>query len=155
QNGELIGVDAFWRDVAHHDPDRPLLSPEFAKATDNFTEMMFALALLDLPFQPAEHKIEYTEQEAIIRAAGPVIIFHQQIKPAESVAQSAPILVSQKFFRHDDRFRTRQGQQEEKFVDGEMLVDVVYGCKVVVTNPTASAQTIQVLLQVPKGAVPL
>jgi hypothetical protein len=43
----------------------------------------------------------------------------------------------------------------DKFVTSEFLVDVVYGCHLVVTNPTSSRKKVEVLLQVPSGALPV
>ncbi|MBC8291398.1 MAG: hypothetical protein H8E37_13940 [Planctomycetes bacterium] len=38
---------------------------------------------------------------------------------------------------------------------GEFLTHAVYGCQVVVTNPTSSQQKLNVLTQVPRGAIPV
>ncbi|MBL8753434.1 MAG: hypothetical protein JNK15_09050, partial [Planctomycetes bacterium] len=59
------------------------------------------------------------------------------------------------FFRLDDRFETVNGERRDRFVTGEFVVDVPYGCQVVVTNPTSTPRTAEVLLQIPAGAVPL
>ena len=65
------------------------------------------------------------------------------------------MLVSQNFFRSDDRYKQVDNQQVDKFVAEEFLVDVVYGCQVVVTNPTSTPRKLDVLLQVPVGAIPV
>ena len=66
-----------------------------------------------------------------------------------------PVLVSQNFYRHGDRFREENGEKVDKFVTGEFVVHTVYGCQVVVTNPTSSRQRLTVLVQLPVGAIPL
>ena len=43
----------------------------------------------------------------------------------------------------------------ERCVTEEFLVQVVYGCQIVVTNPTSSRQKLDVLLQLPVGAIPV
>ena len=48
-----------------------------------------------------------------------------------------------------------EGQQRDKFVTQEFLVHTVYGCQVVITNPTSSPQKLDVLLQIPVGALPV
>ncbi len=65
------------------------------------------------------------------------------------------MLVSQNFFRSDDRYKQVDNQQVDKFVTDEFLIDVVYGCQVVVTNPTSTPRKLDVLLQVPVGAIPV
>ena len=61
QNASLITVNAFWRDYADHQPggDKPYRSVNFAEASHSFPEMMFALAMLDLPFESAEHQTKF------------------------------------------------------------------------------------------------
>ena len=46
-------------------------------------------------------------------------------------------LVSQNFFRQDDRYEVRGGVRRDKFVTDEFLVHTVYGCQAVITNPTS------------------
>ena len=51
QLADLVTVNDFWADYALHDGQTPFLSKSFTQATRNFTEMMLALAVLDLPFK--------------------------------------------------------------------------------------------------------
>jgi hypothetical protein len=58
QNAQLIPVNAFWRDFAAwmaSGAKAPFLSSNFTEANRNFSEIMFALAVLDLPFEAAKH----------------------------------------------------------------------------------------------------
>jgi len=55
QDGGLVAVNAFWNDYAQHDGQTPFQSTHVARVARNFTEMMFALSVLDLPFEAAEH----------------------------------------------------------------------------------------------------
>ena len=64
-------------------------------------------------------------------------------------------LVSQNFFRHGDRQRIENGETVDKFVSEEFLIHTVYGCQVVITNPTSSRQKLNVLVQIPRGALPV
>ncbi len=69
-----------------------------------------------------------------------MVVFHEEIRPAEQEASETPILVSQNFFRHGDRYRYVDNQKLDKYVTDEFLVQTVYGCQIVVTNPTSSPQ---------------
>ena len=155
QNADLVKVNAFWRDYAQHDPQQPFLSVNFPFASGNFTEIMFALALLDLPFASAEHKTAYQGAEMTLTAASGLVAFHEEVRRTEIGKDTLPILVSQNFFRPDERFVIENGQQRDKFVTGEFLVQTVYGCQVVVTNPTSAPQKLDILLQIPLGALPV
>ncbi len=157
QTAELITVNAFWRDYAERDAQEggQFRSNNFAEASRSFPEMMLALAVLDLPFKAEEHETEFDKAEMTLTTGSPIVVFHEEIKPAEAVAEQTPILVSQNFFRHGDRYRHVDGERLDKFVTDEFLIHTVYGCQVVVTNPTSSRQKLDVLLQVPLGAIPV
>ena len=58
QNANLILINAFWNDFASHPEGEPFVSGNFIYATRNFSEMMFALSVLDLPFEPVDHEVE-------------------------------------------------------------------------------------------------
>ena len=55
QGPELVAINGFWRDFAAWDGRTPFLSTHVAEAHHNFTEMMLALAVLDLPFEAPVH----------------------------------------------------------------------------------------------------
>ncbi|MFM9962327.1 MAG: hypothetical protein ACKV2Q_14030 [Planctomycetaceae bacterium] len=155
QNPGLITVNSFWRDYAQHDPTKPFLSTNIADASRNFSEMMLALAVLDLPFEPAKHESKFDGPQMTLAAGSPIIVFHEEVKAAQPAADKVPILVSQNFFRHGDRHRQENGEQIDKYVADEFVIHTVYGCQVVVTNPTSARQKLTLLLQVPQGAIPV
>src|SRR5689334_21129356 len=84
-----------------------------------------------------------------------LIAFHEEVRPAVECQSRLPILVSQDFYRPGDRYREENGEQYDKFVTDEFVVQTVYGCQVVVTNPTSSRQKITALLQLPLCALSL
>ncbi len=155
QNADLVTANAFWNDYAQHDSRQPFYSTHLAEASRNFTEMMFALSVLDLPFTSPEHKSDFDGPKMDLAAGGPIVIFHEEIKPARDVARQTPILVSQNFFRHGDRFRYENNEKLDKYVTDEFLIHTTYGCQVVVTNPTSSPRKLDMLLQIPVGAMPV
>lgn len=155
QNPDLIAPNAFWKEFANHDVAKPFLPTNLAEATHSAHEMLMALALVDLPFQAAEHATKFTGARLTLTAAGPLVAYYEEIQPAAKVAENSPILVSQNFFRQGERYRQVGGEQVDNFVTDELLVDVVYGCHIVVTNPGSSRKKVEVLLQVPTGALPV
>jgi len=155
QHGGLITVNGFWRDYAQHDPTQPFLSRQFATASRNFSEIMFALAVLDLPFESPENQAKFEDKKLTLTARSSLIALHEEIKPAKPAAGASPILVTQNFFRNGDRTRLENGEQVDKYVTEEFLTQTVYGCQVVVTNPTSSRQKLALLVQIPAGAIPV
>jgi len=155
QIASLVNVTSFWKDYASFDVSKPFLSKHFPEASRNFTEMMFALSVLDLPFESKKAEVKFAGGSMEFKPAGPVIVFHEEVRPAEPLKDQINILVSQNFYKQGDRFREENGEKLDKFISGEFVVHTVYGCQVVVTNPTSSRQKLTVLLQLPVGSIAL
>src|SRR5262249_57888967 len=86
--------------------------------------------------------------------AGTVLAFQKEVRSAAPAAAKVQILVSQNFYRHGDRFREENGERFDKFITNEFVVHTVYGCQVVVTNPSPSKQRLAVgYLVAPRGPV--
>jgi len=160
QNAELVTVNAFWKDFAGNVANPSFLSQNLADAHRNFTEIMFALSILDLPAEAGKSTQETKDGLVTFTAATPVLVFHKEIKeapplPALPAADKTPIMVSQNYFRADDRYTYIDNERADKYVTEEFLSFVVYGCQAVVTNPTSSRQKLDLLLQLPRGAMPV
>ncbi|MCC6738789.1 MAG: hypothetical protein IT452_07060, partial [Planctomycetia bacterium] len=153
QLADLVTVNEFWADYAAHDGKTPFLSKWFPQATRNFTESMFALAVLDLPFKAGAHVEKLDGLRYVLEAASPLVVFHREIREAARSDEPAGVLVAQGFFRADDRYRHENNEQFDKFVTEEFLPGTVYGAQAILTNPTGNRQRLQVLLQIPVGAI--
>lgn len=154
QLASLVTANPFWQDYAAWDGDGGFYSREFPLASSNFTEMMLALAVLDVPFESKKHDLTIENGALTLEAKSPVIVFHEEVEETEVADDRSPILVSQNFFRSGDRYRHENGRQSDKFVTEEFLTGVLYGGQVVATNPTSSTRDLEVLLQVPRGSLP-
>ena len=155
QIASLITANPFWRDFAAQDPAKPFFTRNLAEASNSFPEMLTALAAIDLPFEAGKHETKFAGAKMTIKAASPMIVYHEEIKAAKQSENPIPILVSQNFYRHGDRHRLENGEQVDKFVSDEFVIQTVYGCQVVVTNPTSARRKLTVLLQVPEGSLPV
>ncbi len=154
QGPELVTINRFWRDYALHDDRKPFLSPHLAEASRNLTEILCALSVLDLPFEASKPETIFSGPRMELRPKGRTAVFHRQIKPAEQAAEKIPVLVSQNFLRDGDRTRFEGQERFDKYVTDEFLVHTVYACQVVLTNPTSSTHKLDLLLQIPVGALP-
>ncbi len=155
QNAGLVKVNGFWNDYAAFQGEGEFLSTHFPLATGNFAEMMFALSVLDLPFESKEHKVTFDGPQMDLIGGSPAVLFHKEILEAKDAEDKTPILVSQNFFKHNDRYRHVNNERLDKYVTDEFLIHTVYGCQVVITNPTSSRQKLDILLQIPHGSVPV
>ncbi|MEM7235873.1 MAG: hypothetical protein AAF517_27140, partial [Planctomycetota bacterium] len=154
QNASLVNVNSFWSDYAAHG-EGAFYSRNFPLATRNFTEMAFALSVLDLPFEAAEHESVVERRSARLKAGSTLVVFHKEVGSVEANATASSVLVSQKYFRSGDRYRMEGNQRVEKYVSGEFVTMQPYGGHVVVTNPTSARQKLEVLVEIPRGAIPL
>lgn len=154
QIADLIPTNSFWRDYAAWDGQSPFHTREFPAASRNLAEMLLALAVLDLPFAAKEHDLTVEDNVLTLKAKSPVIVFHEEVEKSAIAANRPPILVSQNFFRASDRYLDVDGERTDKFVTEEFLTGVLYGAQVVATNTASSAQKLEVLLQIPHGALP-
>lgn len=159
QDESLVTVNAFWRDYAAWvaaGSKNGFVSANIAEASRNFTEMMLALAVLDLPFEAPKHETKADNGQFTFTAGGPCIVYHKEIKPAVGETNDqGQLLVSQSFFRQGDRYRQEGNEKFEKYVTTEFLTGATYGANIVVTNPTSSPVKAVVLLQIPQGALPV
>ncbi len=155
QIGDLINVNDFWKDYAEWNGAGGFYSRHFPAATGNFAEMMLALAVMDLPFSAKAQDIKIENESLTITANSPVVVFHEEIEERAPAGEKSDILITQNFFRADDRFQVVEGVQIDKFVTKEFLTGIHYGCQVVITNPTSSQKKLDLLFQLPQGSVPL
>ena len=152
---DVVAPNRFWVDYATAPAGQPFASPHLIEASTSFLEMMAALAVLDLPFAAGKHEVTSDGNARTLKAATPLLLVRKEVQKTEPAADQQPLLLGQNFFRLDDRYRFENGERRDAFVTGEFVVDTAYGCQVVVTNPTSSNRTADVLLQIPAGALPL
>ncbi|MBN2441529.1 MAG: hypothetical protein JXJ04_09280 [Spirochaetales bacterium] len=155
QGPELVTINAFWKDFADHRSGSPFCSQNLAHATHNFTEMMFALSLLDLEFEPEKPKVKFQNAGMALTCSGTSLVFHKEIKPSHPAEAETPLLVSQNYFCENNRFIYSGNERRDNYVTDEFLIHTVYICQVILTNPTSSNQKLDLLLQIPKGAMPV
>lgn len=155
QNSQLVQVNRFWLDLARHGTGPGFGSGNLGAAGGSFTEVMFALSFLDLPFKAEEHQDEIADGALNFTAKGNVLFFHREVKESGFAAERPPLLVSQSYFQFNDRYRMEDGQQVDKFITEEFVKGTVYGSQIVVTNPTSSTRQLDLLAQIPQGAIPV
>jgi hypothetical protein len=151
---DLIPPTRFLRDLALH-REGPFLSPHLGEHTSSFAAALTALALLDLPFVAGAHAVVVDEARLTLTAASHALAARTRIAAVAAPTSRGPTLVGQRYVRADDASTWDGAEQREKYVTGELLVGVVYECRITVTNPTSAAQRLDVLLQIPRGAVPV
>jgi len=154
QDADLLPLDRFWLDFAQTAAGAPFVSPHVAEATGNLNEMLLALALLDLPFESAEHERLAEGGALTLRAGGPLLLVSRQIEDAAPASEASPVFVGQDLF-HLEQAVAPEGGTLPRPVTGDLRTAETYASRVVVTNPSAVPQRVSVLQQVPQGAIPV
>ena len=90
------------------------------------------------------------------KAAGPVLLFHKELQsPEGGSVVSSSMSATQQLFDPNDSSEEKDGETIDKYIHGDLLTHRVYGCRVVLTNSSSAQQRVELLLQVPHGAVPV
>lgn len=155
QNARLIKINDFWSDYAAYSGFGNFFSRHVAQASRNFTEMMLALTVLDLPFKSQKHGYTFKGSALTLKPKQPMLLFHKQIVPSPKAQKNGSILVSQRYFLAAQPYRYVRGKRVEQWIQDEFLVQTIYGVQVVISNPSSSSKKLDVLMQIPKGAMPV
>ena len=155
QDGRLVTVNGFWLDLAATPPGQPFVSTRITDPVGSVNEMLLALALLDLPLQGAGVSTTVDGRRMELAASGPLLLVRKDLADAPLSSEPSPLLITQNLFRVDERMAFDGQQWVDLFVTGEFLTGVAYGSQVVLTNPGSSSLALELLTQIPEGAVPL
>ena len=153
QDNSLIAPNAFWRDFAAWDGKGVFLSEHLTDACTNFSETMLALSVIGLPYEAEKHTSNVDDNGFELTPASPCIVFHEEIKPAPDGDANGSLLVAQHFYRISEKTTRENGVDVPRWVTEEFLKGVVYGCSVVVSNPTAQPHRFDLITQIPQGAI--
>lgn len=152
---ELVPSNRFWRDLGQHDGRTPFLSAHLVDCTSSVTDALCALAFLELPFVAEAPETLLEDTHLTVTPRTHALAARSRIVPIAAVAGHGAVLIGQSYLRADDRHEWDGAENREKYVTGELMVGVIYRCHVVVTNPTSAGQKLDVLLQIPRGAIPV
>ncbi len=151
-----IAPNAFWVDVAKWDGKSEFLSPHFAKCRGNAHEAMIALALLDLPFEAVKPEIQLDKTNMRITAKKAMLLYYRDLKSTKKVDLNKGLLSSLRYFRSGDiLIEDANGKVSENAITGEFQIHTPYEAHLTLTNPTGVAREVDILRQIPAGAIRL
>merc|ERR1719361_840970 len=172
QSADLIKPNAFWLDYAKFalsKGNKGFLSKNFGFAASNTAEALMALSVISLPFR-GDHeaptveiiasdgntKLKSYQDGATVNVTvnGPTMLLVRSLE--ETNFSSSSLAVSTNYFDPSDRFETIDFEQVDKFVDQSKFVSgKTYGCRVVITNVSSVTYQVELLCQIPTGAIPV
>ena len=141
----------FWGDwLTHSKTGGAFLSSHLDWGPFDLTTALVALAILDLPW---ENKVEWkTENGKIyIRPEHNCIAFVQRTEAVEKQNQDLSIGIAQQV----TEYRVKSSDQDVDVAVSRFVRGVPYQCQIVVMNPTDKSMPLDVLVQIPQGAIPL
>jgi len=150
QKAELVKSNAFWLDYLNHTGDAPFVSKNFELAASNIHEALLAMAVLDLPLESKPATLSVEQGKLIAATTNDSIAFVQGLQAVELSTDPATVLASQNIFLASDT-----GEEAKPVKDQSLIKGTVYRLRVVLTNPSASIMRVNVLQQIPQGAIAL
>ncbi|MCP5534151.1 MAG: hypothetical protein H7A48_13355 [Akkermansiaceae bacterium] len=151
----FIPLNRFWLDLSAWDGEGGFRSAHFNECANNANEALMCLALLDLPFHAERPEVNTEGSTLRVKAREPMLLFYKDTRRTEDVAAESPLLVRQTYLPSGEPYRTVEGRQVENAVTGDFQPGNAYTCLLVVTNPTGIGRRIDLLAQIPAGAIPL
>ncbi|MGN6137016.1 MAG: hypothetical protein ACTHOU_21240, partial [Aureliella sp.] len=153
QSPELIPPSLFWQEFAAGGfSNESFLSQNIDLPVGSINEALCALAVLDLPWSSPQPEMAVENDRLVVTPKSPAIVYIQSIEPVPPSDQSESILAGQDIYLaepHTDEESNRPVQSQP------LLIGVPYRASVVVTNPSSTKKRVQVLCQLPAGAMPL
>ena len=172
QNADLIRPNAFWLDYANYllgkSDGKGFLSKNFGFAANNTAESLLALSVISLPFRGQQeeptidildnnnNKLKSYVDGATVRVTlnGPTMLLVRQLQ--ETKFTSSSLAVSTNYFDPIDRFEEIDFERVDKFVNQSSFIPgKTYGCRVVITNVSSVTYQVELLCQIPSGAIPV
>ncbi len=151
----LIPLNRFWLDLAAWNGEGAFLSPHFNACHTSPNAALMCLALLDLPFKAERPEVTVDGNTLRVKAREPMVLFYKDTRRTEQVAPESPLLLRQSFSPLAEAFRIQNGRQVENPVTGNFRPGQPYTAQLIVTNPTGIGRRIDLLAQIPAGAIPL
>jgi hypothetical protein len=143
---------AFWRDYALRERGAPFLSPHVLEAWGGASEVLLALAVIDLPFD-AEGAFEPADDGGARRVRRPLLLAERSVEPAPMGAGPGGLLAAAALHRPNP---TRPSATDEDLeLDAPLVTGTAYGLRVVLTNTEPQPVRGDLLLALPEGAFAL
>ncbi|MEM8733639.1 MAG: hypothetical protein AAGG44_05440 [Planctomycetota bacterium] len=156
QSEDLIPASRFWEDylefVSLGDEATRFLPKHLELSCQNINEAFAALALIDLPFEPEEWISEQQENNTLIQSPA-AILYLKTVEAVESEEDEEIILGKATYLALEDL--SKPGGKTAPIEATAFQTGVAYRTQVVVTNPTPTPREMQLLSQIPSGAIAL
>ena len=171
QNASLITPNPFWVDTLKLPPGALSENLHFAARSSN--EALLALSFMDLPLESKAGELKIENGRWIYQHSGKTLAYVQGIVaidpnanpqdaaiPADAANAAAqagvdPKSESSKVLLSENMYLANADTTSPAVKRQELVIGVPYRDRVVLTNPTGNPMRVQILMQIPQGAIPL
>jgi hypothetical protein len=153
ESPDLIPIDPFWLAWAESEAESPEVNEHLLRPSTNRHAALFALAFAGLPLEPAEVKLP--TDNTPFAPPHPVAVVTKRLSPLKTTDREESILVGQRFEAVVPTESPRDRAKHAKPAPDEFIIGTAYRGQIILTNPTPGEQEVDVLWQIPAGAVPL
>ena len=151
QTAALIPASPFWREYLERLGNEPFLPSSLHLPTSSINEALCALAVIELPLDGTSPEVLIENEQLALNAKSAAIAFVESIESAGQGGDNENILVGQDVYLA----QPNTSEDANRPLQGPLLRGIPYRANVVVTNPTNTKRLVQVLTQIPAGALPL
>ncbi len=150
---DLIPIDPFWLAWTESEAESLELNEHLLRPSTNRHAALVALALAGLPLESAEIKLP--TDASPFAPPHPVAVVTKRLNPLKTEDREETILVGQRFEALVPTASQRDREKHAKPAPDEFIIATAYRGQIILTNPTPGEQEVDVLWQIPAGAVPL
>ena len=151
QTAALIPASPFWREYLEKAGNGPFLPSALDLPTSSINEALCALAVIELPLDGTSPEVLIENEQLALKTKSAAIAFVESIESAGQGGDNENILVGQDVYLA----QPNTSEDANRPLQGPLLRGIPYRANVVVTNPTNTKRLVQVLTQIPAGALPL
>lgn len=150
-NADLIPIDPFW--LAWIENDSLTVNEHLLRPSTNRHAALLALAFAGLPLEPAEIKLP--SDNTPFAPEHPVAVVTKRLSQLKTTERDESIMVGQRFEAVVATESSRDRAKHAKPAPDEFIIGTAYRGQIILTNPTPGEQEVDVLWQIPTGAIPL
>lgn len=151
QLSSLIPPGPFWKEYFEQLDSNKFLPTSLDLPTSRINEALCALAVIDLPLDGIAPEVTIENEQLVLDAKNASVVYVESIEKVGEGDANESVLIGQ------DVYLAQPGSTEgaNRPVQTPLLRGIPYRMHVVVSNPTNNKRLVQVLTQVPAGALPL
>lgn len=154
-------INDFWYDLLIHlnnnSTGKPFCSSNFMRGVKTITELLIALSFTDLSFEKPKIDSNVQDNKLEITSTENLFILTKEVIEKKGELLDIEVLCSQKIYDPQDPVVYDDEDPDvfyEKSIE-EYIIGKIYASRIVLTNSTTAAIKMNLISQIPQGAIPV